>query len=132
MQIAQHEADHLTPAQLEANLRQFIGTDEYHQVGRMLLTDGAFYLARQAGAFWLIQAIELAQPSLLLHPKYGRDLAEYQFWTLKVNADRTASLTCERDTDQPIFTWKIPFTDFPLPQVKIWVESGVILLPSEH
>jgi hypothetical protein len=127
-----HEADHMTPEDLEANLGQFYGTAQYHRLGPMLLTDGAFYLAQRAGAFWLMVAITTAQPRLLLHPKYGRDLAEYQFWTLTVNPDRSAELLCERDTDQPVLKAQIKFTDFPLSKVKLYVEAGVILLPTEH
>ncbi|RJP78518.1 MAG: hypothetical protein C4524_06430 [Candidatus Zixiibacteriota bacterium] len=131
MQTA-HEADHMTPEDLEHNLGQFYGTEQYHRLGPMLLTDGAYYLAQQAGAFWLMDAIAAAQPLLLLHPKYGRDLAEYQFWTLTVNSDRSAELLCERDTDQPVLKALVKFTDFPLQTIKLYVEGGVILLPSEH
>jgi hypothetical protein len=132
MQTGTHEADHMTPADLEANLGQFYGTAEYHDYGPMVLTDGAFYLAQQAGAFWLMDAIAAAQPRLLLHPTLGRDLATYQFWTLTVNQDRTAELVCERDTDEPVLQAHIKFTDFPLPKIKLYVEGGVILLPTEH
>jgi hypothetical protein len=73
----------------------------------MALTDGALYLAQPAGAFWLMEAIVAAWPRLLLHPRYGRDLADHQFWTLTVNADHSAELICERDTDKPVLKARI-------------------------
>ena len=31
-----------------------------------------------------------------------------------------------------VFSKHIEFTDFPLPEIELWVEGNVILLPSEH
>jgi hypothetical protein len=44
-----------------------------------------------------------------------------------------AVLTGREDRgDAPAITQRIPITDFPLESVKLYVEGGVLLLPSEH
>ena len=59
-------------------------------------------------------------------------LQEIQFWTLTVNQDDSARLVCERDADDIVVEQEIPLTDFPLPELKFFLERGVLLLPSEH
>ena len=57
------------------------------------------------------------------------------FWLLTVNDDHSAVLACYEDspsTCSPVSTQDIPFTDFVLPEIKLYVEYGVVLLPSEH
>lgn len=115
--------------QLEIDLASFTGTEQYHRYWMGLkLTDGAKYLADQAGAYWLMDAIASYQPEAMRDPM----LCEMQFWKLKVNADKSATLTCERDTDDVAFKQEIGYTDFPLDSVKVYVQNGVILLPSEY
>jgi hypothetical protein len=56
----------------------------------IVYTDGVKYVAETAGAYWLIDEIALAQRG------DRRVAAEgFQSWILNVNADRTATLTCE-------------------------------------
>jgi hypothetical protein len=88
------------------------------------------YLAEEAEAFWLIDAIASWQVS----PKVKRDpmLQEIQFWKLRVNPDNSAVLTCERDTDDVALTQAIEFTDFPLESVKLYLSNRVLMLPSEY
>lgn len=114
------------------NLEGFTGTERYykHLLG-ILYTDGVKYLAQEAGAYWLIDAIASWQIS----PKVKRDpmLQEIQFWKLRVNPDNnTAVLICERDSDDVAITQEIPYTDFPLESVKLYLADGVLLLPSEY
>ncbi len=121
---------------LQANLSQFIGTENYykHPWG-LVYTDGVQYLAETAGAYWLLDAIASWQPELFsgkLQPEIEEGLKAYQFWTLKVNEDSSAVLTCEYDTGVEVAKQEIPYTDFPLPNCGIWVERGVMLLPTEH
>ncbi len=86
------------------------------------------YLAEKAGAYWLIDAIASHQPQVLKDSM----LQEIQFWKLKVNADQTAQLICERDTGDVFLTQDIGFTDFPLDEIKLYLVSGVLMLPSEY
>lgn len=128
----------------ETTLAGFHGTETYtvwspfHK--NMLLTDGAKYVAENggnAGAYWLMDLIASYQDQLLEEHK---EIAEgLQLWTLKVNEDKTAVITCQEDTDEdPVVTQEIEFTDFDLPEIVLWVaplgdeEHTVILLPSEY
>ncbi len=122
-----------------ADLRQFSGTENYYRWSilfpRMVLTDGTKYLADVGQCYWLMDAIASHQRKCLRFP----ELRENQFWTLKVNLkEREAVLTCQIDSNmKPTIRQRIPFTDFPLEEMKLWVEplgddKYVILLPSEH
>ena len=80
-----------------------------------------------------MQAIDSYQPRCRKDPM----LSEIQFWTLTINADKTALLRCDRDIGDTAIRQRIPYTDFPLSEIKLYVEplderQVVILLPSEH
>lgn len=119
------------PVLNEADLAQFTGTEQWYQhpLG-ILYTDGVRHVAQQGGAYWLIDAIASWQ----LEPDVRDDsmLQEIQFWKLVVNEDRSAVLTCERDTDDVAVTQSIPLTDFPLRSIRLFLEDGVLMLPSER
>ena len=115
-------------------LSDFYGTEQYykHPFTGVLFTDGIRYMAESCGAFWLIDEIAFAQRL----PKIRNDdkLQEIQFWTLTVK-DKSAVLTCERDEGDVAYRKTIDYTDFPLDEIKVWIEFGekpVMLLPSEH
>ena len=115
----------------QADLSQFRGTDKYyrHFLRKFVFTDGVKYLADTASAHWLIDAIASYQPQLLSDPM----LQEFQVWKLTVNSDNnTATLVCERDTDVVVITQNIEFTDFPLPEVRLYLCAKVLMLPSEY
>ena len=132
-------------AEIENGLAGFTGTEEYHRINLLfphfVLTDGAYWLAQKAECFWLFEAIASHQPKCQLDAK----LRDMQFWTLTKHfsgsSQQTATLKCERDTgDKHPIVQEIPFTDFPLDEIKIWVaptetEKGLVmvaLLPSEY
>ena len=99
------------------------------------LTDGVKFLADEAQCYWLLDAIGSYQSELAKHP--DSRLQEMQFWTLKVHADKSAILTCVADSGEPpAVSEEITWTDFPLPEIQIWVgiEEGrrIALLPSEY
>lgn len=119
------------PALTKADLAQFYGTENWyeHPLG-ILYTDGVKFVAERGGAYWLIDAIASWQSDPRIRD--DRMLQAIQFWTLTVNPDRSAVLCCERDTDDIALTQEIEFTDFPLQSIRLYVEDGVLLLPSEH
>ena len=115
-----------------ADLSQFTGTETYYQHSlsrRVLYTDGAKHVADNAGAYWLIDEIAFGQ----LRPKVRAQ--EFQVWKLRVKGS-TARLSCEDGNGNAVFAKRIPYTDFPLPEIDLWVEYDgqrrTILLPSEH
>ena len=126
-----------TPDELTDALSQFSGTEQYFRywLGLTHLTDGVKFLADEAECYWLLDAIGSYQPELARHP--DEQLQGIQFWHLKVNADKSALLTCVADSGEPpAVSQRIGYTDFPLPEIQIWVgiEEGrrIALLPSEY
>ena len=124
----------MTPAEIQEGLNQHTGTFQYYRLSpHMVLTDGTAWLAEAAGAYWLMPAIDSWQPRC----RKDEMLQEIQFWTLAVRPDKSARLTCYRDTNDPAFHQDIEYTDFPLTEIRLYVEpldecQSVILLPSEH
>ena len=114
----------------KADLIQFTGSEHWYRhamVRDVLYTDGVKYVAETAGAYWLIDEIAFAQ-------RFDKLLAaeEFQSWKLTVNADHTATLTCEDGNGGVVFTKAIEFTDFPLEEITLYFINNTILLPSEY
>lgn len=94
----------------------------------IVYTGGVRYLANAAKAFWLLDAIALAQPRATRDPW----LREFQLWELYTRSDRSATLVRSRDMDSEAFRRNIDFTDFTIDYVRLYVEWNVLLLPSEQ
>lgn len=85
-------------------------------------TEGVKYLADKGECHWLLDAI---------FSFHRTD--PFQVWTLEVNEDRSAVLTMREDSGEPIrVKQEIPFTDFPMPKISLWLINGVLILPSEY
>jgi hypothetical protein len=121
--------------QLNATLPNFTGSQTFyrHWTKRLLFTDGIQFVAINARAQWLIDAVASYQSE-----KDFRD-EEFQLWILTVNQDRSAIL--EAWTDSPksgrlLARQKIEYSDFPLPKFEFYVEGvgadRTMLLKSEH
>ncbi len=111
------------------NLDQFIGSEHWYQHGlvrTITYTDGAKYVADEGGAYWLLDEIALAQR---FSPAVKRE--PFQVWKLAVN-HWEGVLTCDDGDGNIVYTKPIPFTDFPLPEIKFYFTDNVILLPSEY
>jgi hypothetical protein len=85
------------------------------------------YVAKTAGAYWLIDEIAFAQQDNKLIAA-----EEFQSWKLTVNPDCTATLTCEDGKGRVVFTKAIEYTDFPLAEITLFFLNKTILLPSEY
>lgn len=112
------------------DLNQFTGSENYyrHWSRRFVYTDGIRYLAEEAKAYWLLDAIASFQPQLVKNPR----LAEFQLWTLEVR-DHHGLLVCREDSSvKPAVVFDIEYTDFPLPTIRLYVEGNVLLLATEH
>jgi hypothetical protein len=119
---------------LQTELTQFTGTENYHRFNllfrNVLLTDGAKHLADAAGAYWLMDVIASHLPSVQ---------GEFAVAILSVDKKARFALCGDLDGEKMIdvfATQEIPYTDFPLPSAKLWVQSDgenwVIMLPSEY
>lgn len=117
----------------KATLNQFTGTLNYfkHALTGYLYTDGVEYVAREGKAYWLIDKI-------LLTMKYeakmqSRQRQEFSFWKLRVNLEeQSAILTCDNGNGKIVWEEKIEYTNFELPEIDLWFENQVLILPSEH
>ena len=124
------------------NLQHFCGSEQYykHWLG-LCYTDGIKYLAENAQCFWLIDAIASHQPTAKKNPR----LKEFRLWFLHVGtghefikpkAGNAAVLTCWEDTPtpetKPVIIQQIPFTDFPLQEIKLYLQEKILLLPDEN
>jgi hypothetical protein len=110
------------------------GTSHYygHTIGRLVYTDGVKFLCENADCYWLLDLIASYQDSA----EVRRDemLRNMQFWTLKVDLENKKGVAiCERDTDDVAFSQDIPYTDFPLKEIKLYVgPDTIVCLPSEY
>ena len=118
------------------NMAQAIGTTKYirHNSKQLVFTDGVHQLRADTDGFWLVDAIASYQ--------HKHNDKPFQLWELKTDlTNKTAVLTMKEDTDEPeLVRQEIKYTDFPLDNIKFYVEGGyvdgreipVLLLPSEH
>jgi hypothetical protein len=113
-----------------ADLRQFTGSENWYRHGinrNVVFTDGAKHIADRGGAYWLLDAIAIAQ-------LYEKSVAAeaFQVWRLKVNPDRSARFTCDDGNRNLVYKQDLEFTDFPLDEIKLYFTDNTILLPSEY
>lgn len=114
---------------LVENLSQFTGTSQYYRISpKTLLTDGTYYLAEHASAFWLMFAFASHLNEL--------DLDDW-FAVLKLKViDSTALLRIEDGNHNLLASQEIEYTDFPLPSITLYGcledKQWVLMLPSEY
>lgn len=120
----------MNAAQWKAELKQFTGTENWYQHAlfrAFTYTDGVRFVAREAGAYWLLDRIFGLQ--------YESEKIQgepFQVWDLKVHDDKTATLTCTDGNDGPVHQETISFTDFPISTIRFYLINQVLLLPSEY
>jgi hypothetical protein len=129
----------LNANELQNGLAGFYGTDGYHKLTifpGFVGTDGVAYLAKNAECFWLIDEIAISNKTVPAVKK----LEDIQFWRLTVNNGKGVLVCCE-DEGKPVYEKEIEYTDFPLPEIRIWVALAgdpdgkmfkVMMLPSEY
>jgi len=86
-----------TVKEIANNLSQFSGTGAYYRYSPLfpflLLTDGTRYLVEACNCYWLIDLIASMQRDPLIRDH--KKLQAIQFWNLTVNAEQSATVTCE-------------------------------------
>jgi len=132
----------LSPAQLREQLRQFTGSASFyrHPLNPLVIyTEGVQFLAEEAGAYWLLDAVASYFGSGVMRAAIAADvrLGAMQFWTLTVAENQTAELVMRVDGgEKPAIRQEIGYTDFPLPAADIWAafdgKHWTLYLPSEH
>lgn len=118
-----------SPTLRASDLAHFTGSECWYRhplYPSITYTDGAQYMAEAGGAYWLLDAIVSHQHD----PRVRNE--PFQVWTLRVAPDRSALLTCEDRDHGLVASQSIAFTDFPLPEITLWLQNDVIFLPSEY
>lgn len=114
----------------EKELRYFTGSEKAYQWSAIFpnikATEGAKYVADKGGAYWLLDAVASWQTN----PKVRKE--EFQVWELKKIDGNEAILTAEDGNGKRIARQKIPYTDFPLNQIKLFYRDNIIMLPTEY
>ena len=121
--------EQLNPQELQAALTQFTGTTQYYRIdSKTLLTDGAYYLASLAGAFWLMAVFS----SYLLELKIDN---WFTVLKLKTVGNKT-TVAIDDGNGNVLATQEIENSDFPLDEVALYGcwdgEHWVLMLPSEY
>lgn len=114
--------------QIDDYAAQCNGTDNYYRIAfcPFIYTDGVKLVADLCGAYWLIDGILSKQRLRIIMEQ------EFQVWKLADIGHRRATLTCEDGNGNEVFREMIPFTDFPLDEIKFYVENGTLYLPCER
>jgi len=114
---------------LRAELREFIGSEELypHFTRAFRYTAGVKFLAERARIYWFLDIIASWQPRALKDPA----LREFQLWELRIT-EREAVAICLRDSEDEAFRQKLTAADSALDYVRLYLEGGTLMLPSEH
>jgi len=120
-----------TPSsELHLELAHFTGTEAYHRTHPSLLaTDGAKYLADEAGAYWLLDIVWSVLPKIS---------DEFAVLELTVAENRRAVVVVHdgREPETTYHRQEVAWTDFPLASIKLYIQENgrerVVMLPSEY
>lgn len=116
------------PQKLIEELKQFYGSEQFYRnplFPKFVYTEGVKYLAEQANCYWLLDHIFSNQYDLYLA------IEPFQSWKIKA-LDNKANIIVDDGNGKFIKEYPIEFTDFPLPEMKLWFIEGTLLLPSEY
>lgn len=117
-------------SQLEQELQQFIGTENYYRVRpRLLVTDGIKHLAEKAQCFWLLDVYWSHLVSI--------DQTANPFTVLKLTVQKNAAYVVIEDGNGNALAQQfVEYTDFPLVSITLygcWSETDwILMLASEY
>lgn len=120
----------LTPEALEAHLKQFTGTQQYHRIFEcFVVTDGLRFLMEHADCYWL--AILFGSHLMSI------DVGVHPFTVLTLNKHgQGAEVRIEEGNGGLLASQSLDYTDFPLEHMTLfasWSERfWVGMLPSEY
>lgn len=116
---------------IESELSNFTGTEGYTRWSVLfrncVLTDGAFYLANKAGAFWFMDIIGSILAKIIPH----------EFAVCKIERDGKggATFTADDGNGKIFYRQQIKYTDAQF-DYKVFAQWGngmlVVMLPSEY
>ena len=110
-------------------ISQATGTTQYYKFSQIpqfpVITDGVKSVVELAGCYWLLDVIGFKQ----IDPKLDK---AFQVWKLEVDTENTRGVLRGFNDTTLIITQDVPFTTFPLAELKLFLIDGVLLLPSEY
>ena len=119
---------------LDLNLNDFTGTQAYYRwtsLSKSVLTDGTKYVADKLQAHWLFDALDIFIDDTQIDNKF----LDMYFSTL-TTFNKTGTLSIEDGNGRELALQNFEYTDFPLPEIKIWSSYNgqffVHMLPSEY
>jgi hypothetical protein len=113
----------MTPEEIQDGLLQFHGTENYYQYMGFVYTEGVAYMTESCKSYWLLDIVS----------SYLGRLRGEQFVVVKlVVNERSAVVTFDDGNGNLLIKQAIEYTDFPLPEMKLFLCNGVLMLPSEY
>jgi hypothetical protein len=118
----------------QIDLSQFYGSENlyrWNMLTKSVLTDGTKYLAEVAGAYWLFDAIDSHLTTQGL-----TENTEFVVAKLRKIGDSDAELTLDDGNGLIWMTQYIPYTDFPMEEIKTYAiyngKAWTHMLTSEY
>ena len=120
---------------IQCGLPNWIGTQSWWpNFTGIKYTDGVKWLAEKAHAYWLIDVVGS-------HWATSRKVRAEGFVLCRLTVDRDPKAKfmarfvmmtdCEPD-GETIVVQRIPYTDFPLDEIELYLCDGVLMLPNEY
>lgn len=123
-----------TAAELQAFIDGANGFETHyrHALSGLTYSEGVKYIAENAGAYWLIDVVLIASKFEKLQQK----CQGLEFWTLNVT-DSVGELACtdggmDGEEAKVVYSEQIPYTDFPLAKITLYLDGGILCLPGER
>ena len=121
--------------ELRENLAQFYGTEQWfrHFLGKMLYTEGVQFFAENAGngAYWFLDIVATEILPLNVEEEFIHIKLEVATADCRISGV-AAYIKADDGNDNVLFTRPLEYTDCPEGEWSFYLESGVLLLPSEH
>lgn len=123
-----------TAAQLREYIAQANGFETHyrHLLSGMSYSEGVKFIADEAGAYWLIDLILIASKFEHLQGK----CEGLEFWTLTTKDGKGEVICTDGGMDggeaNVVYAETIPFTDFPLEEITLYNDGGILCLPGER
>jgi len=120
--------DFLEEDSLRKQLARFRRSEEFypHPSQALVYTAGVKFLAERCRLVWLIDLIAAWQWQALRDP----DLTNFQLWALGRDGVKPVVI-CLKDSENVAFCLPVPKHDSGLEYVSLYVEMGVLMLPSK-
>jgi len=104
-------------------LGQFTGTEAYHNMMGVYVTDGIIYLMENGYSWFVIDAVAVI--------KYKLSNQEFLSIKLKVR-DGKAVMTITDGNKKKLYSQKYEWTNAEVNELQLFYVDGVLMLPSEY